>query len=99
RWVAKHVAREPAVRSDSMRLQVAAMAAGVGIGLVPTPSTTPFALVPVDLAAPLRAAAAELPVDDLYLVTHRALRDVPRVRVMWEMLVEHLGRPPGRRPA
>jgi DNA-binding transcriptional LysR family regulator len=95
RWLAKHVVREPTVRSESLRVQIAAVAAGVGIGLVPEPSLTHFGLVPLKLGAALRAAAAELPADELYLVTHRALRDVPRVRVVWDTLLEHLA---GRRP-
>jgi len=94
RWLARHVGSEGVLRSDSLRVQVAAVAAGVGIGLVPEPSIEHFGLVPVRLGSGLRAAAAELPTDDLFLVTHRALRDVPRVRVVWDLLVEQLA---GRR--
>ena len=90
RWLAKHVPGEPALRSDSLRVQVAAVQAGVGIALVPQPSLAHYGLVPVKLGPGLRTAAAELPVDDLYLVTHRALRDVPRVRVVWDLLVDRL---------
>jgi hypothetical protein len=43
--------------------------------------------VPVTIGRALRAAAAAWPVDELFLVTHRALRDVPRVRVVWDALV------------
>ena len=90
RWLARNVAREPALRSDSLRVQVAAVTSGIGIGLVPEPSLAHFGLTPVRLGPALRAAAEELPTDVLYLVTHRALRDVPRVRVVWELLLEHL---------
>lgn len=34
------------------------------------------------------------PTDSLYLVSHRALRDVPRVRVVWELLLERLAQSP-----
>ena len=90
RWLARNVAREPALRSDSLRVQVAAVTSGIGIGLVPEPSLAHFGLTRVHLGSGLRAAAEELPTDVLYLVTHRALRDVPRVRVVWELLLEHL---------
>lgn len=92
RWFAKHVrGAEPVVRSDSMRLHLAAARAGVGVALVPEPSVKHFGLVPVKLSKGLSAAAADWPVDDLYLVTHRALRDVPRVRVVWDLLLERWG--------
>src|SRR5262249_54559272 len=32
RWLTRHVTREPALRSDSLRVQVAAVTSGVGIG-------------------------------------------------------------------
>jgi DNA-binding transcriptional LysR family regulator len=90
RWRARHVSREPVLSSDSLRVQFAAVLAGVGIGLLPEPSLAHFGLTPVRLAPGLRDAAAEVPTDVLYLVTHRALRDVPRVRVVWELLLDHL---------
>jgi DNA-binding transcriptional LysR family regulator len=87
RWLAKHArGAEPLLRSDSLRLQLAAVSAGVGVALVPEPSVRHYGLVPVKLAPALRDAADEWPRDDLYLVTHRALRNVPRVRVVWELL-------------
>jgi len=92
RWLTRHVTREPALRSDSLRVQVAAVTSGVGIGLLPEPSLAHYGLIPVKLAPGLRDAAAELPTDVLYLVTHRALRDVPRVRVVWDLLLDHLAR-------
>ncbi len=92
RWLAKHARGvEPVVRSDSLRLHLAVAQAGVGVTLVPEPSVRHFRLAPVKLAKSLHAAAAEWPVDELYLVTHRALRDVPRVRVVWELLLERWG--------
>jgi hypothetical protein len=56
--------------------------------LLPSPSLQYYGLVPIAFADPLAAAAAAWPVDDLFLVTHSALRDVPRVRVVWDGLVE-----------
>lgn len=91
RWLAKHVKADPVLRSDSLRMQVALAATGAGVALVPEPSVEAYGLAPVKIAAPLRAAAADWPADDLYLVTHRAMREVPRVRVIWELLLAQLG--------
>ena len=97
-WRSRHLKGvEPSVRSDSLRVQLALLAAGAGMALVPAPSVAAYGLAPVKLAASLREAAATWPTSDLFLVTHRALRDVPRVRVVWEALSAHLGpRAPGR---
>lgn len=89
RWLAEHAAGvEPVLLSDRLTTQIAAVRAGLGIALLPSPSLPYYGLVPVALAEPLAAAAAAWPVDDLFLVTHNALRDVPRVRVVWDGLVE-----------
>ena len=91
RWFARHVrGAEPAVRSDSLIVHLAVVAAGAGIALVPEPSVKHYRLVPVKVATSLRAEAAEWPADELYLVTHRALRQVPRVRAVWDLFVERL---------
>ena len=91
RWLARHGRGvEPVVQSDSLRMQLAVIAAGVGVGLVPGASLEHFGLVPVTIGASLRAAAADWPADELFLVTHRALHDVPRVRVIWDLLLARL---------
>ncbi|WP_437663331.1 LysR family transcriptional regulator [Sorangium sp. So ce1182] len=90
---------EPVVRSDSLRVQLSVLSSGVGVGLVPEPSVEHYGLVPVKIGASLRESAAGWPSDELFLVAHRALRDVPRVRVLWDLLVERLGeRAPTRKP-
>ena len=92
RWLAAQVRdQEPMVRSDSLTAQLAVVARGVGVALVPEPSAQHYGLVPVKLGAALRDAAQAWPSDELFLVTHRALRDVPRVRAVWELLVERIG--------
>jgi DNA-binding transcriptional LysR family regulator len=90
RWHAKHVRAETVARSDSLRVQLALVAAGAGVTLMPAPSVDHYGLVPVALGAALRSAAASWPTSELYMVTHRALRDVPRVRVVWELFLERL---------
>lgn len=89
RWLAARLkGGEPVVRSDSLMVQLAVVAAGVGAALVPEPSAQHYGLVPLKLCAALRADLDAGPSDELFLVTHRALRDVPRVRVLWNLLVE-----------
>jgi len=89
RWVTARLAGgEPVLRSDSLTAQLAAAAAGVGIALIPGPTARHHGLVPVKLKPALRASVSEWPGDDLFLVTHRALREVPRVRVLWDALSE-----------
>jgi len=92
-WLGKHARGvDPVLRSDSLMVQIAAANESVGLALVPEPSAQHYGLVPVKLAAGLRAAAADWPKDELFLVTLRALREVPRVRVLWELLLERAGR-------
>ncbi|WP_394824693.1 LysR family transcriptional regulator [Pendulispora albinea] len=92
RWFSKHVrGTDPVVRSDSLTMQLATVTAGVGMALVPNQSVEHYGLVPISIGTPLRAAAAEWPEDELFLVTHRALRDVPRVRAVWDLLIERAG--------
>ena len=93
RWLASHAKGvEPVVRSDSMMLQIAVVSAGVGVTLIPEPSAQHYGLVPVKLAAALRPDAEQWPTNELFLVTHRALRDVPRVRAVWDLLLERTDR-------
>lgn len=79
---------DPVVRSDSLMVILSVLRAGVGITLIPEPSVQHYGLVPVKLAPALRAATESLPTNDLFLVTHRALREVPRVRAVWDALLE-----------
>jgi DNA-binding transcriptional LysR family regulator len=92
RWLAKHAREiEPILRTDSFAVQLAAAAAGLGVLLVPEPSAAHHGLSPLKLGASLKDAAEDWPVSELFLVTHRALREVPRVRVVWDLLHERLG--------
>ena len=93
RWLAQNLKdSEPVVRSDSLRVQIALVAAGIGVALLPEPSFRYFRFVPVKLAPELRAASAGWPSDELFAVTHRALRDVPRVRAVWDYVLEGFGK-------
>lgn len=92
RWARKHLRGvDPVIRSNSLRVQLAIATAGVGVVLAPERTVPQIGLVPVKLGARLRQAAHELPVDELYLVIHRALRNVPRVRAVRDVLIAELG--------
>lgn len=90
-WLARHAPTvEPIVRSDSLGTQLAAVRAGLGIALVPRGNIAHYGLAPVTFADALRPDTTTWPTDELYLVTHEALRDVPRIRVVWDALLEAL---------
>jgi hypothetical protein len=52
-------------------------------------------LVPVLHARSLDAAWAALPTGSLWLVGHRALRQVPRVAAVWDFVLEVIGEEAG----
>lgn len=88
RWLSNYAKNvEPVVRSNSLLVQISVVAQGVGITLLPEPSVQHYGLLPVKLAPALRADAQHWPTSELFLVTHRALRDVPRVRAVWDLLL------------
>ena len=89
KWLESHAkALDPVLRSDSLMVQIAAASAGVGVTLVPEPSARHYGLVPLELAPRLRGDAASWPTDELFLVTVRALHNVPRVRAIWDLLLQ-----------
>ncbi|MBC8067895.1 MAG: LysR family transcriptional regulator [Deltaproteobacteria bacterium] len=93
RWVAKHVARERIVlRTSHWGSQIAAAVAGVAVALLPVPYVTVRELAIVRHARSLDGDIESLPVDDLWLVGHRAQREIPRIAAVWEVLVEYFAR-------
>lgn len=89
RWYASELANvAPQVSASSFRVQVAAVELGLGAALMPAQSIAHYKLVPLRLTPKLSKAAAPWPEDDVYLVTHRALRRVPRVAAVWEFFSE-----------
>lgn len=89
RWVREHALEDAVVRSDSLRLQIAVVCSGLGVALIPSKSLAHYGLAPVKVGAKLRRSMSDWPRDDLFLVTHRAIRNVPRVRAVWDFLVGH----------
>ncbi len=90
RWFSKHVGSvDPIVRTDSITTQIACVQAGLGVALLPERSVGAFGIVPPRIHKALESATS-FPVDDLFLVTSRALRRVPRISAVWDFLLEHV---------
>lgn len=99
RWLARHVPRaEIALRTSHFGAQLAAAESGAGAVLAPEPYVRVRRLSVLRLAPALDPSAADWPVDDLWLVGLRALRDVPRVAAVWAFLLETLRSSTARAP-
>jgi len=96
RWLARHVPRADVVlRTSHVAAQLAAARSGLGVVLAPEPYLAVHGLVPLQVARGLQGAVSALPRDDLWLVGHRVLRELPRVAAVWDFLRDEL-RPAGR---
>ena len=77
----------PVLRTSHFASQLAAARAGLGVVV----ASAPFArtgLAEVAHARSLDAAWAALPSGTLWLVGHRALRQVPRIAAVWDFVIE-----------
>jgi DNA-binding transcriptional LysR family regulator len=89
RWFATHVGEVvPVLRTNHFQSQLRAAASGLGVVLASAPFARVLDLVPITVGRGLAAGWADLPVEELWLVGHRALRTVPRVAALWDFLVE-----------
>jgi DNA-binding transcriptional LysR family regulator len=95
RWLDAHAHGAPALRTSHMSSQIAAAHAGVGAVLLPEPYAEVHELVAVRPGRALQGAWATLPIGELWLVGHQALRFVPRVAAVWELIVARLTLPVG----
>ncbi len=94
RWMAEHAAGAvPVLRTSHFASQLAAAAAGLGVVLASEPFRHVHRLEPVAIARGLQGSWDALPVEELWLVGHRALRTVPRIAALWDFLAEHLADP------
>ena len=94
RWLTAQIGDAPRVlRTNHFASQLAGAAAGLGLVLAPEPYQAVHRLVPVATTRALARAVAELPLEDLWLVGHRALRTVPRVAALWDFLAAELAHP------
>jgi DNA-binding transcriptional LysR family regulator len=95
-WLKKHVPKaDVALRTSHFGSQLAAAESGLGVALVAEPYLKGRGLVPVRYSPALAESAAAWPSDDLWLVGHRALRDVPRIAVVWDFFAEEMRRVTG----
>jgi DNA-binding transcriptional LysR family regulator len=87
RWVDEHVPSERiALVTSSMTSLLEAVRADFGLMLVPTAYRALDGLCEVACAPKLRRSIDALPPSALWLVGHRALRDVPRIAAVWAWL-------------
>jgi DNA-binding transcriptional LysR family regulator len=94
RWFSAHAPGVvPVLRTSHFASQLAAAAAGLGVALAADVFGHVHRLVPVRIGRGLKPGWDELPVEDLWLVGHRALRTVPRVAALWDFLAEHMAAP------
>jgi len=82
-WFAKHVGVEPRLRTNSPAALLAAVQAGLGTMIFATGN---FRLAPGLVAVGVEPAMP--PPLSVWLVGHRALRDVPRIKAVWEFIIE-----------
>ncbi len=93
RWLAKHAPNAaPVLKTSHMAAQVAAVRAGIGVALLPLSYTRVDALVPLRFARALAPSVRELPMNETWLVGHKALRGVPRVAAVWALLSDEFQR-------
>jgi DNA-binding transcriptional LysR family regulator len=94
RWLAKAAPGvAPVLSSNSLTAHLSAAGSGLGFAVVAEQFllTNPK-LTRVKLHASL-LARVPLPAEELWLVGHRALREVPRVAATWDFLVERFRAP------
>lgn len=97
RWIASHAPRaEVPLRTSHFASQVAAAEAGLGLALLPAPYASRPTLERARTTRALAASMASWPSSELWLVTPRILRDVPRIAAVWGFLVDEM-RPPARK--
>lgn len=87
RWLTAHVSRERVVlETSSMTAQLEAVRAGIGAMVVPKAYAKLAGLAVVRCSSAIEKSIAALPEGTLWLVGHRALREVPRISVVWEWI-------------
>jgi DNA-binding transcriptional LysR family regulator len=92
-WLLARVPPERiALRTSHLGCQVAAARAGLGLLVLDRPLAAALELTEVPLAPELRRALPAPAATELWLVTHRALREVPRVAAVWDFVVQEAER-------
>ncbi len=98
KWVFEHAGRDAViVETSSMNAQLETVREGMAAMLVPLPYLTLRGVRRLHLSDALEASLERVPADSLWLVGHRALRDVPRIAAVWSWLSEGFELPPSIR--
>jgi len=93
RWLSAAVPKSCVVlTSSSVGAQIGAAEAGLGVLVLPRIFCKTSRLVPVALAPKFRAKLPPFPKGALWLVGHRALREVPRIAAVWSFIEEEAKR-------
>ncbi|MCB9641534.1 MAG: LysR family transcriptional regulator [Myxococcales bacterium] len=88
-WLMERVPPSSVIlRTDSIEVQIRAAEAGIGVVLLHSTMQQATALQALTLPPPLQKELDVLPLGELWLVGHRALRDVPRIAVVWDAIVQ-----------
>jgi DNA-binding transcriptional LysR family regulator len=99
RWLAERVPETSIVlRSSSINALLGAAENGVGLVLLSKAFCRARPVFEASLVPALAREAASLPVLELWLVGHRALREVPRVAAVWDLIVGEFARAQGKTP-
>jgi DNA-binding transcriptional LysR family regulator len=86
-WITGQVSADRIVlRSNSMTAHLNAIRSGLGVTLSSTPVAALEGLAAVRLAPKLARACLPFPESSLWLVGHRALREVPRIAAVWTFI-------------
>lgn len=88
KWLAARPGVEPVLRTNAFAVQLMAVQQSLGAALIPEPYLAIHGLERLQPARRLLKDLKALPADDLWLVTHEALRHVPRVDAVWSVLLE-----------
>jgi DNA-binding transcriptional LysR family regulator len=91
RWLARHApGAEIALRTSHFASQLAAARAGLGVLLVPDIDRRARDLGLVQSSRSLHKSVSELPTDDVWMVGHASLRQLPRVEAVWRFLRDEI---------
>lgn len=85
---------DPVLRTSSVTAQIVAAESGLGVAILPRVYIALAGLVEVPFAGAMAAGAAALPSHSVWLVGHRALREVPRIHAVWTYFLEAAKRAP-----
>jgi DNA-binding transcriptional LysR family regulator len=92
RWLQERVPEHAiALRSSSINALLGAAEAGLGVMLLSERYARLRPLEPARMSATLARELQALPPIQLWLVGHRALREVPRIAAVWQFIMEEVG--------